>query len=381
MKVTRYIQNLLFILFVVYYAQGSLYEQGSIVSQGVLLLFLAISAFYLVKTLLLTNNKNTFYKAWTALLILNIIGFIFTSNINDSRHFGMFKEILICSLSFYPFFYFSSKGILKAKHLIIFFILMLPLTILQYYFNATQILSSRVSNNTDLVNNVAYSFVALIPFVFLIKRKLLAAIVMLLMFYFIIQGAKRGALITGTIGLLVYIYFQLSTVEKKYRLSRYFVVLVSVVVLTYFTYDVLQDNEFLIARFGTGGASGRDIIYANIFNTWYSNDASLFNLIFGFGFASSLRLSGTGHFAHNDWLELLSNFGLLGVGIYTIVFYAAIKYLRNKMWCLNKRLLLMAILSMWFMSSLFSMFYTSTNAIVSIIILGYLFGSKSDLIE
>ena len=385
MKKIKYIRNLLFLLFVIYYAQGSLYAQGSIIAKASLALVLVISGFYCIKTLLDRKKKNFFYKAWTALLLLNIVGFVFTANFGESHHVSMLKGILVTSLSFYPFYYFAQRGLLKSKHLLIFFLVMIPITILQYFFNANQILLERLSDSTELVNNIAYSFVALIPFVFLFKEKKVYSIAsMALLMFFIIQGGKRGALIAGVIGLLFFIYYQLKTIDKRHRYRSYLLVLIGVLGLGYFAYDVFQNNEFLIARMQklgeAGGSSGRDIIYMNLFNAWFNSD-SLFHLLFGYGFAASLYLSGTGNFAHNDWLELLSNFGLLGALIYALLFYAAIKYIRNKSWDIDKRLLLLTIVSIWFFSTLVSMSYTSMNGYIQSVFLAYLIGSNSKTIE
>ena len=385
MKKIKYIRNLLFLLFVIYYAQGSLYAQGSIIAKASLALVLVISGFYCIKTLLDRKKKNFFYKAWTALLLLNIVGFVFTANFGESHHVSMLKGILVTSLSFYPFYYFAQRGLLKSKHLLIFFLVMIPITILQYFFNANQILLERLSDSTELVNNIAYSFVALIPFVFLFKEKKVYSIAsMALLMFFIIQGGKRGALIAGVIGLLFFIYYQLKTIDKKHRYRSYLLVLIGVLGLVYFAYDVFQNNEFLVARMQKigdgGGSSGRDIIYANIFNAWLNSD-NMFSLVFGYGFAASLNLSGTGNFAHNDWLELLSNFGLLGVFIYGLLFYAAVKCFRNKDWNIDKRLLLLTIVSIWFFSTLVSMSYTSMNGYIQSMFLAYLIGSNSKTIE
>lgn len=381
MKRLVYIRDLLLILFVLYYAQGSLYAQGSIISQGILLLIFGISWFYLLKTLVQKNNKNTFYKAWSALLVLNVVGFVFTGTMSNPLHFSMFKGILLTSMTFYPFYYFSQKGVLRAKDLIRFFILILPITILQYFFNANQILSERLSSNTDLVNNIAYSFVALIPFVFLFKQKKFYSIVsMMILMFFIIQGAKRGALIAGVIGLLVFVYFQMKTIYKKHRLRSYIIVFIGLLGLSYFAYNVFQNNEFLFKRMqqlAEGSSSGRDVIYSNLFSAWL-NSESIINVLFGYGFAASLNLSGTGSYAHNDWLELLSNFGLVGVVIYGIIFYAAVKYIRIKKWDVDKRLLLMTIVLIWFFSTLVSMSYTSGNGYIQSIMLAYLIGSKAN---
>jgi hypothetical protein len=102
MKRSRYIRDLLFILFAIYYAQGTFYTQGSIVAQGSLAIILIISAFYFIKTLFETNNKSNFYKAWTGFILINATGFVFSANIGHPNHISMFKGILTTSL--YPFY-------------------------------------------------------------------------------------------------------------------------------------------------------------------------------------------------------------------------------------------------------------------------------------
>lgn len=379
MKILQSTRNFLFLLLAFLLLYKSIYSEGSFVSKITIALILAISGFFFIKTLLQKNNKNLFYKSWTALFLLNFFGFIFSADFSSQPHIGMFMKILMTSLTFYPFYYFSGKGILTSKHLLWFFVIILPITILQYYFNASQILSERLSGNEDLVNNISYSFVTLIPFVFLFKKnKIISMSSMFVLVFFIIQGAKRGALVTGAIGFVVFIYFSLRTIEKKHRFKSYILFFVALTTMSYFAYFLYIQNEFLISRiqgFGFDSSSGRDIIYTNIFNSWL-NSNNWVNIFFGFGFASSLILSGTGNYAHNDWLELLSNFGLLGVSIYAVLFVSTAKYLKYPNWDAAKQFMLLAILLIWGAQTLFSMSYASETGYLKSMLLAYLIGEQ-----
>ncbi|MBT0812921.1 hypothetical protein KIH41_16660 [Litoribacter ruber] len=384
MNILSIIRNLLLSLFLVYYSQGSFYPSGSIISQGALVLILCISGIFFFKTLLLNHPKSLFFKTWTFLLILNVIGFVFTGDHSNPHHFSMFKGILVCSLTFYPFYHLSKKGIFRTEHLKWFFIILLPITIIQYFFTSTQILSEQLNDNTDVVNNLSYSFVSLIPFVFLFNRnKIISSLLMLILIFFIIQGAKRGAFIAGIIGLLLFIYYQLRTVAYKNKLNGYIILIISISGLTYFGYEFIISNEFLTYRilklFNSDGSSGRNIIYANIFESWYDSH-NFYNILFGFGFAASLRLSGTGNFAHNDWLELLSNFGLLGVFVYSVLIFSVLRYLFKNYLYVDSKLLLITILLIWLLTSAVSMFYTSMSGYLTSIFLAYLFGAKEKLL-
>ena len=375
----KYILFILISLIVIYFSQGVFYASGSAISQLCLFSFLGLSGIYLIKLLLTRRKKELFFKAWTALLLINVLGFVFTGYLSNPHHFGMFKGILISSLPFYPIYYFSQKGILRSKHLIIFFFVMLIISILQFYYNREQILLERISGNEDVVNNAAYMFVNLIPFVFLIKKsKIISLLSMLILVFFIIQGSKRGAIITGSVGVLIYIYYQLRTIEKKHRLKGYFLTAIGIVVLGYFIYNFYLENEFLSYRMESlfeGGSSGRDVILSKILSGWYNSD-NLMNLLFGYGFAGSQKITG-GLFAHNDWLELLSNYGLIGVSIYLMLFYSAYKLIRYSQWYSDKRILFICVVSMWFLVTLFSMAYTSTGGYLQAIMLAYLIGSDN----
>lgn len=383
MRIHIYIRNLLFILYAVYLAQGALYASGSIISLVSLLVILIICGIYFFKTILIKSKKELFYKTWTFLLLLNILGFVLTGDYTNTLHLDMFKSIAICMFSFYPFYYFAKKEQLKAVHLIGFLAIMLPITILQFYTNQSAILLSRVSDNSNVVNNVAYSFVQLLPFVFLIKNKRFLSIALLLIIiFFILQGSKRGAIIAGIVGLCFYFFYQIKTLEKEMRFKGYLVVFISFIIIGYIAYNTYLSNEFLIERLNAvaeGDSSDRDIIYKEIFFSWYNSD-SFIHILFGFGFAGSLLLTD-GYYAHNDWLELLSNFGLLGIVVYLVLFYAALSEFRKKAWHLDKRILTLTIVVIWFFTTLFSMWYTALGGFTQAILLAYLIGSKKRLIE
>src|SRR5690606_3967237 len=207
-----YIRDLLFVLYALYFSQGALYAQGTSISQFALASIFIISVFYFFKILFQNNKKPLFYKVVTILLFLNLIAFVWSGFFK----LEMFKRILICLLPIYPFYYFTTQGEFKAKHLIRFFLLILPVVILQYFFNKNQSLQEQLGDSENVVNNIAYTFVKLTPFVFLLKtKKVWSILLMLILMFFIIQGAKRGAIFAGAFSLLIFTYYQLRTVSKK----------------------------------------------------------------------------------------------------------------------------------------------------------------------
>lgn len=369
----------LFILLAVYYMQGAFYAQGSVISQVSLVLVVIISSIYFVKTLIIEERRNLFYNVWSLLLVLNIVGYIFTADFENEYHVHMFKGILLCMLPFYPFYYFAQTGELKAHHLLRFLVIMLPIKIVLFYNNQSNILLENDPEVTNVVNNVAFSFVRLLPFVFLIKKYKIISIALIMLFlFFIIQGAKRGAMIVGGLGMILYFIFQIFSLEKERRVQGYLIAIICFLLIGFFAYHMYLENEFLIARMNAmaeGNSSGRDEIFNKVFDSWYDEE-SLKVFLLGFGFAGSVKLAG--NYAHNDWLELLSNFGILGVTIYLVLFYSIAKQLLDRNWRIEKKILLFTITLMWFTTTMFSMWYSTAQGYSQAILLAYLIGNKGD---
>lgn len=99
---------------------------------------------------------------------------------------------------------------------------------------------------------------------------------MMILMFFIIQGGKRGALIAGTIGLLFFIYYSLKTVEKKYRYRSFIFVFIGVFGLSYFVYNVFQNNDFdiRIVVVGNKAAGEKRFVRKNDFRASGSGEFS-----------------------------------------------------------------------------------------------------------
>src|SRR5690554_212668 len=371
------LRNSLLLLLGLYFAQGAFYPTSSVIAKLFLLFILLISSFYFIKSLLEKRvRKGFFYYAWGALLLVNTFGFFLEGNFGGV-YLAQYRNILTALLPFFPFYYLASRGNLTDKHLRYFSLIMLPIFIASFFSSRNDLLSQSLNDSENVVTNTAYLFVVLIPYIFLWgKQKLIATAGMVLLLFFIIQGAKRGALIVALMGCSIFIYYLLSSVEPRKRLQSFLVALVGIGLLAVYVYDFYISNEFLINRMQkiSDGGSGRDFIYLNLLNNWYESN-SIINYLFGFGFVSTIKYSGSGHLAHNDWLELLTNFGLLGVTIYAFVFFSALRFILNRNIVKEHRLIMLAIVSMWFLKTLFSVYYTGSSTAFTSILLGYLFGS------
>lgn len=373
LNLNLFFQFFLFLLTLIYFSQGSFYPSGSILAKLALLLIMVISSFYLIKLMLLKFGKNIFFYTWTFFLFVNVLGFLFGGKFNDI-YYSQFRNILSAILPFFPFYYFSIKGDVSRKNLLCFFMGLIVVGVVNFYSNRNNLLAESLDEN--VVSNVAYFFVALLPFIFLWgKNKVLSIISSLLIIFFIIQGAKRGALFTGLVGMLVFIYYQITLMNPKERFKNLIYIILGFSSIVLFSYYFYISNEYLVSRVTeiSENSSNRDVIYKNLWNNWY-NSENLINIVFGFGFVSSIIYSGNGFLAHNDWLELLTNFGLLGVFSYLAVILSLVFFIVFSNSQKEIKIILSCILLMWVLKTLFSMYYTVSTTMISSMLIGYLLG-------
>lgn len=370
--------NLLLICLIVYFSQGPLLLIGSPIGQISLVVIIIVSLFFMLRVITLKSKQPPFVWVWFFLILLNVLGYLFTSNLEESSNFSQIKTILIATLPFYPFYYLTRKSIIQRKHLIVLFLVMLAVSILQFYYNKQTILSMRLSDREDVVNNIGYYFVMLVPYVFLFKKKILSLLSLFIILIFVIQSAKRGALIVALVGTTIFIYHQLFLQKSTHFVRNFALSAIALISISLYLYNYFLNNDYLIARLDQidEGGSGRSTIYSNLLSSWYRSD-DIINFIFGYGFRSSVRYSGTGNLAHNDWLEMLINFGLLGFLTYFLIFVSLIYSIFSKGTKSQNKFVILSITLIWFSTSLFSMFYTTTISVFAIIVLAYLLGDNS----
>mgnify|MGYP001203883470 CR=1 FL=1 len=381
MRVTysRFVSVLFLGMILVYFSQGALYPQGSILSVGSLLLLLGLSSVY-SPFAVLNSSGYILVKIWFLLFLINVIGYLITFNYFSEMNFGQMKVIGFFFLSFFTSFHLVKKGALKEQYLLILFLMMLPIVFLNFQLNKYNVLNARISSREEVVNNLAYMFTVMIPYVFLIKRRVFAVVTLLVILLIVIQGAKRGAILVSFVGALVYAYYVLFRMKNKNSIYTYFFSFFIMMGLTMFLYYHMTSDEFLINRMLaiSEGGSGRDRIYKILLFEWYNSD-SIINYVFGFGFASTVFKSGSGHLAHNDWLELLTNFGLVGFFLYLSLFFFMIKMALE--FKVDKyKYMFLCLIAMWFFTTLFSMVYTSYSGVFYSVLFGFLVAKKHDMV-
>ena len=201
------------------------------------------------------------------------------------------------------------------------------------WFALETVLTDDNDEINEIVNIVAFSVITL-PFVILYKNVvirlgLLAAISVVVLF-----SMRRIAVIclvlTIVIVILDLVKGQQVEIGKRRKRFKQLISIALFVVICYFGYQLVTGElsaiwDNVIQRFSEieeKGGSGRTDLWADVIRKL--DDNSFIAWIFGNGFLGVNRLAGHTA-AHNEFLEMLYDFGLVGLLLYTSMHAVMIK--------------------------------------------------------
>ena len=147
---------------------------------------------------------------------------------------------------------------------------------------------------------------------------------------------------------------------------------------------ILTNLEFFFRRFfayqDNSGYNARDIIYSKIIDEW--TNSSVFQFLFGGGFfhASDINYFGganaEGYYAHSDFYEMISDFGLVGIILYLILLWNAYKSTK-KSDDPYLRYIQYPLLAVWFLKAYFSGVYTTFAGYFILLTFGFIHGKDT----
>lgn len=329
------------ILWILYYLQGSLFASVPGAGMLVMIIFLVLSLYYWIKVVREDNNLPILLRGF------NVMLFLFTA-------YGVFRIIdptviqrtggviqnptifLKCSyislLPIFTFYHFCKRGYLTEEWIRKFTLVFFGFAILQYFNYESNALASYqdLDYEVELVtNNTGYLFISLLCLIpFFYNKQYYKYILLICIIVFVISAAKRGAIICLIVGIYVLLRneFKNTTLRNK---SLTFILggLCVFGAYRYITY-MMDTNLAYAARFmfDESNTSGRNSIYDFFINV-LKNEDNIIRLIFGYGADGTIALSG--NFAHNDWLEIAINHGVVGLICYIYYYIAYIKSLKK----------------------------------------------------
>lgn len=334
MKQSKIFLALTLALYILYSLQGILYPTGSLLSQLLLLLFLVTGIYWMFRTISQKSRNPRVVNIWILFFLLLTITYIVSPKevlgttyeaLGKMSTIGQFKNICFVSLPFFIVYCYAKKGVLTSSFLFYLSIILVIVAVLRYLYSAQLIQEVYTSG---FQNNAAYNIIAVLPFMPFVfkKRKILGVFLLLAGIAFILFAAKRGAIVCLIVAMLATVIYLLK--HSRMKASRQFAIIGVAVCIGGGMIYLTMNNEFLLDRIEQtleGNIGTREIAYSVLWNHWLNSN--LFVQIFGNGLLQSVSVWGNS--AHNDWLELLIDNGVLGVVIYFLFFVSLFNHIRK----------------------------------------------------
>lgn len=378
--------NIYISLLAFYSMQGTIIPTGgTIFSQLILLIAMLMGLYYTVKAIQM-NGKPIYFKGlnilfltlvvYGVILLLSDHHFVIKAKLidNEVSKFSYLKSLFLSLPNIYTFYYFSRKNLLTESYLRKWVIVFGGIAIFRFYDYQLTTLQALLLNGNDVeksTNNMGYLFVALIPAIALFKDNVrLQYCILIICMTFVMMAMKRGAIIVGVVSLVYFLYFNYRYNNKVSKRKVVFFSILIIVAAYIITEHMMETSDYFMSRIAQtkeGNSSGRNEIYEYFWNH-FKNEMDAFRFLFGNGANATLDIGV--NYAHNDWLELAINQGVLGLVIYAIYWLCFWKTIRSIKYNKTAKLVLSLTFISFFIKTVFSMSYTDYS-IYSCTVFGY----------
>ena len=311
---------------------------------------------------------------------LNLIYF-FLSYYHIAPSTTQLGNILCALLSLNFFAYLGEKGVMTESFFAVTIVLLIVASVFGFYHGRALALA-RMMNYADTTTvNESGPFLLLLPMVFFLKKDFQKALILGVCIFYLLLGAKRGSILAAIIPVVMIVWYMLK--NSSHSVGKTVLIVGALTVLSFIAFDWIVNNDYLMHRFEQtveGDSSGRDAIYAGAWRAW-STSNSTFRYFFGFGFDGASYHPMIGCPAHSDWLEILVDYGIVGIVSYLAVFFSfAALIIRTREF--QTKMILLSCILIWFFSSIYSMGFTSGNMPLMMMSLGTAVGwTKRTLVE
>lgn len=385
--------NLYILLLTFYSMQGTLIPTGgTMLSQLILFITMVMGLYYTFKTINIPNKPIIFSGLNLLFLLLVVYGVIlifsdhhyivqaklFDNEVSNSSYL---KKILLSFPNIYTFYYFSRFGYLTKQNLkkwIVVFFGVAVFRYIDYRMMSIQQMLLTGGEVEEITNNMGYVFAALIPSIVLFKDKVrLQYGLLIFCMIFILLGMKRGAILVGITSLLYFLYYNYKYAQNISRRKVFFfsfiVILTGYLLVSY----LMNTSSYFMSRIEAtekGYTSGRNELYSCFWNH-FINETNLWKTLFGNGANATLGIGV--NYAHNDWLEIAINQGIVGLIVYLFYWLCFIRTIISPINNSAKLVFTLTFIS-FFIKTLFSMSYTSYS-MVPCTVFGYYLAHCRDL--
>ena len=184
-----------------------------------------------------------------------------------------------------------------------------------------------------------FSSVIFFPLLCCLKSSLLKYGLFLIVLYVVVISTKRTALIAVCVSIFLYIITHLNEI-KKARLKSVFISIIIIASFIFFVQSLISGStkealDITIERMSNlndNSNEDRKNIYAIIYSK--IENSSLVSIAFGHGY-NAVTKDVLGHPAHNDYLEITYDYGLISTICYVLILLGILR-----LFLFNRRILL-----------------------------------------
>ncbi len=206
-------------------------------------------------------------------------------------------------------YYYPRNNIYKQKQLMFFIVAMLFYYCWQFI---SVLITSNAMHDETTVLNLVYRVIVFVPAIYLLENKKLRNVLLLIIFVMTVASMKRGAIIILPLMMLVSILIDNRKGKTALKKIGQLAAIIILGILAFIIADSITDG-FLSHRF-----SAEELMYGSSRSEKYAtaiteiNSRNFLQLMFGIG-------SGARGGVHNEVLEFLYTFGVIGLMLYIIL--------------------------------------------------------------
>lgn len=317
--INKEIPLLIWVLSLAYYSYASVYYLTEVKNMSQIMM---ASLFMMFSTSIMTIShktmkKGNFYKEVLFPLYIIILFWVVAYELSDIAAFSTtiaHISFFILPVMVYPII--GTFNVNNEKFSLIFFSVFILVS--YAYYLVFRELNQFVLGDETLVAHLSASYLpaVLLPCILLSKKRLLHVISWLICGVILFSSLKRGGIVALVISFAAYMFFFLTKTKKWYVKPLIIILAVFLVVGLIDVFMAFDDTigGITAKRFEVWSGGGyqdesRFYIYQQVINALGNSD--FFSLLFGHGYLSVSEINIERASAHNDFLEVFYDFGLL----------------------------------------------------------------------
>lgn len=343
------------------------------------LIIVAWSAVYMAKVLSSSYAKPLFVWGLTLLLTLFFVYTVMAlmegrSFYRENHNYTVtgiiyFRKIALSIMPIFAFYYFSMKGYITKRFMLSYLFPFVALIILSFINNRNSALAAKDVDEATV--NYGYDILTILPLMVFYKyRTIRQQLLMWLMVLFILLSMKRGAIIGAGLSMAIFFFFMLKHDNRRKNYKSFILLIIAVLGGFFAVVWMMQSSEYFVERVDNtldGNSSGRDFIYEFFWNyLLYATTTK--QILLGGGAFETLMVFG--QYAHNDWLEIAINQGVLGFLIFFVFWCSFFSLCLKCQFDVQIKTAIWMVFAIFLLKSIFSMSYDQFT-LYSNIVLGY----------